>query len=204
MHIHRFEKVWLALALVFILALISSVVYGAIGPGIEMVDAEGGTVDPQNLEDSAFADPGVERVGENEYEVYVVAKQFSFNPGSPANGIIRVPANSEVTFYVTSSDVIHGFELAGTNMNTMAIPGQVSKVTVEFGDPATYGLLCNEYCGAAHHAMEGKVVVVPESEYEGPGETNATSANDSAMNASVGATPSIAAPSVATLAEGNA
>jgi len=199
MHIHRFEKVWLALALVFILALISSVVYGAIGPGIEMVDAEGGTVDPQNLEDSAFADPGVERVGENEYEVYVVAKQFSFNPGSPANGIIRVPANSEVTFYVTSSDVIHGFELAGTNMNTMAIPGQVSKVTVEFGDPATYGLLCNEYCGAAHHAMEGKVVVVPESEYEGPGETNATSANESAMNASVGASPS-----VATLAEGNA
>lgn len=199
MHIHRFEKVWLALALVFILALISSVVYGAIGPGIEMVDAEGGTVDPQNLEDSAFADPGVERVGENEYEVYVVAKQFSFNPGSPANGIIRVPANSEVTFYVTSSDVIHGFELAGTNMNTMAVPGQVSKVTVEFGDPATYGLLCNEYCGAAHHAMEGKVVVVPESEYEGPGETNATSANESAMNASVGASPS-----VATLAEGNA
>ena len=199
MHIHRFEKVWLAIALVFILALISSVVYGAVGPGIEMVDAEGGTVDPQNLEDSAFADPGVERVGENEYEVYVVAEQFAFNPGSQEYGIIRVPANSEVTFYVTSSDVIHGFELAGTNMNTMAVPGQVSKVTVEFGDPATYGLLCNEYCGPAHHAMEGKVVVVPESQYEGPGETNATSANESTTNASVGATPS-----VASLAEGSA
>jgi cytochrome c oxidase subunit 2 len=198
-HIHRFEKVWLAIALVFILALISSVVYGAVGPGIEMVDAEGGTVDPQNLEDSAFADPGVERVAEDEYEVYVVAQQFSFDPGSPANGIIRVPANSEVTFYVTSEDVIHGFEVVGTNLNTMAVPGQVSQVTVEFGDPATYGLLCNEYCGAAHHAMEGKVVVVPESQYEGPGETNATSANESTMNASIGATPS-----VASLAEGSA
>lgn len=189
MHIHRFEKVWLALALVFILGLISSIVYGAVGPGIEMIDAEGGTVDPQNLDETEFADPGVEQVGENEYEVYVVAKQFSFDPGTPANGVIRVPANSRVTFYVTSSDVVHGFEVVGTNLNTMAIPGQVSKMTVEFGDPATYGIVCNEYCGAAHHAMEGRIVVVPESEYEGPGATNASSGNETTTNASVAATP---------------
>ena len=184
MHIHRFEKVWLALALLFILGLISSIVYGAVGPGVEMIDAEGGTVDPQNLDDSAFADPGVERVGENEYEVYVVAQQFSFDPGSQANGVIRVPANSRVTFYVTSRDVVHGFEVVGTNLNTMAIPGQVSKMTVEFDDPETYGIVCNEYCGAAHHAMEGRIVVVPESQYEGPGSTNATAGNASSVNES--------------------
>jgi cytochrome c oxidase subunit 2 len=188
-HIHRFEKVWLALALVFILGLISSIVYGAVGPGIEMIDAEGGTVDPQNLDETEFDDPGVRQVGENEYEVYVVAKQFSFDPGTPANGVIRVPANSRVTFYVTSPDVIHGFEVVGTNLNTMAIPGQVSKMTVEFGDPATYGIVCNEYCGAAHHAMEGRIVVVPESEYDGPDGTNATSGNESMTNASVAPTP---------------
>jgi cytochrome c oxidase subunit 2 len=184
-HIHRFEKVWLALALLFILGLISSIVYGAVGPGVEMIDAEGGTVDPQNLDDSAFADPGVERVGENEYEVYVVAQQFSFDPGSQANGVIRVPANSRVTFYVTSSDVVHGFEVVGTNLNTMAIPGQVSKMTVEFDDPETYGIVCNEYCGAAHHAMEGRIVVVPESQYESPGNTNANAGNASSVNESV-------------------
>jgi cytochrome c oxidase subunit 2 len=183
-HIHRFEKIWLAVALLFILGLISSVVYGAIGPGIEMVDAEGGTVDPQNLEDTKFADPGVEKVGENEYAVYVVAKQFSFDPGTPANDVIRVPANSRVTFYVTSSDVVHGFEVVGTNLNTMAIPGQVSKVTVEFGDPATYGIVCNEYCGAAHHGMEGRIVVVPESDYDRPG----TNASGSATNETANAT----------------
>ncbi|WP_323676062.1 cytochrome c oxidase subunit II [Halorubellus sp. PRR65] len=190
MHIHRFEKVWLALALVFILGLISSIVYGAVGPGIEMIDAEGGTVDPQNLDDTAFADPGVEKVGEDEYEVHVVAKQFSFDPGSPANGVIRVPANSNVTFYVTSKDVVHGFEVVGTNLNTMAIPGQVSKMTVQFGDASTYGIVCNEYCGAAHHAMEGRIVVVPESEYGGPGETNASSGNQTTTNASALAAPS--------------
>nr|WP_264475385.1 cytochrome c oxidase subunit II [Halorubellus salinus] len=157
-----------------------------------MIDAEGGTVDPQNLDETEFADPGVEQVGEDEYEVYVVAKQFSFEPGTPANGVIRVPANSEVTFYVTSQDVVHGFEVVGTNLNTMAIPGQVSKMTVEFGDAATYGIVCNEYCGAAHHAMEGRIVVVPESEYEGPGATNATSGNETTTNASVAAAQQVA------------
>jgi|GEM_PF-614448 cytochrome c oxidase subunit 2 len=177
MHVHRFEKVWLALALVFIVGLISSVVYGAVGPGIEMVDDEGGQVAPGEYDDTGFDDPGVTQVGENEYEVHVVARQFSFSPGTSEP--IRVPANSRVTFYVTSDDVVHGFEVVGTNLNTMVIPGHVSKVTVEFGDPATYGIVCNEYCGAAHHAMEGRIVVVPESQYDGPNATSDGTGNDS-------------------------
>jgi cytochrome c oxidase subunit 2 len=175
MHIHRFEKVWLALALVFIIGLISTVVYGSVGPGVEMIDAEGGQVEPGDFDGTEFENPGVRQVGEDEYEVYVVAQQFSFNPGTPAAGVIRVPADSTVTFYITSADVVHGFEVVGTNLNTMAIPGQVSQVTVKFEEAATYGIVCNEYCGPAHHAMEGRLVVVPESEYDGPqGENNSS------------------------------
>jgi cytochrome c oxidase subunit 2 len=66
---------------------------------------------------------------------------------------------------VTSADVIHGYEIVGTNANTMAVPGQVSTMTVEFNEPRKYGLLCNEYCGSAHHAMEGSIQVVPQSEW---------------------------------------
>jgi cytochrome c oxidase subunit 2 len=98
--------------------------------------------------------------------VYVVARQFLFDPGTSEP--IRLPAGSTVTFHVTSADVVHGFDLADTNVNTMVIPGQVAKLTVEFDEPATYGIICHEYCGAGHHTMEGKVVVVPESEYDGP------------------------------------
>ncbi len=78
-----------------------------------------------------------------------------------------MPAGSTVTFHVTSADVIHGFEVAGTNVNAMVIPGQMTRMTVEFEEPATYGLVCNEYCGAAHHAMEGRLVVVPPGEFDG-------------------------------------
>jgi len=95
------------------------------------------------------------------YAAYVVARQFTFQPDP-----IVVPANSTVTFYVTSADVIHGFEVVGTNANAMVVPGEVSELTVKVEEPQEYGLICNEYCGAGHHVMEGKVNVVSQAEYE--------------------------------------
>jgi cytochrome c oxidase subunit 2 len=163
MNIHTYEKAWLAASLVLIVGFIATVTYGAVGAGVAMVDDSGGTIDANAVsDDERFADPRVERVGDGEYEAYVVAQQFIFRPNP-----IRVPADSRVTFYITSPDVIHGFEVVGTNVNTMVIPGQVATITVEFDEPAEYGVLCNEYCGSGHHDMEGKLIVVPEDEYEG-------------------------------------
>ena len=161
MHIHAYEKLWLALSIVLILALIGTVTYGAVGPGVAMVADSQSTVDPGALdEDDRFSEPRVEQVGENEYEAYVIAQQFIFRPDP-----ITVPANSTVTFFVTSPDVIHGFEIVGTNANAMVVPGQVTELTVEFNEPGEYGLLCHEYCGAGHHTMEGSVVVQPQDEF---------------------------------------
>ena len=164
MHIHNYEKLWLGLSLVLIVGFIATITYGAVGAGVDMVD-NGETLDPNTLgEHPEFGDPGVEQVGPDEYDVHVVARQFFFQPGT--NQPITVPANSTVTFHVTSGDVIHGFSIAGTNANTMAIPGQISKFTVDVDEPGEYGILCNEYCGAAHHDMEGQLAVVPQSEFE--------------------------------------
>jgi cytochrome c oxidase subunit 2 len=166
MHIHSYEKIWLAASVLLILFLLGSVTYGAVGPGVAMVSDTEPAIDAGALdEDERFSEPRVEQVGENEYEVYVVARQFGFQPDP-----IVVPANSTVTFYVTSADVIHGFEVAGTNANTMVVPGEVSEITVETDDPAEYGIVCNEYCGAGHHAMEGKLNVVSQSEFESGGD----------------------------------
>lgn len=166
MNIHTFEKIWLVMALVLIVTFIGTITYGAVGAGVVMVSDSGGTVDPSALgDDDRFDDPRVEQVGENEYEAYVVARQFIFQPGT-----IEVPENSKVTFYVTSADVIHGFDVIGTNINIMAIPGQVAEVTVEFDEPGEYGIICHEYCGDGHHDMEGKLVVVPDEEFGGDDE----------------------------------
>ena len=79
---------------------------------------------------------------------------FSFTPDP-----IEVPANVRVTFRLTSSDIIHGFQVVGTNANAMAIPGYVTRFTVTFPAPGEYPIACNEYCGLLHHAMVGKLVV---------------------------------------------
>ena len=162
MHIHAYEKIWLAASVLLILFLLGSVTYGAVGPGVAMVSDTEPTIDPGALdEDDRFSEPRVERVGENEYAAYVVARQYGFQPDP-----IVVPANSTVTFYVTSADVTHGFEVAGTNLNTMVIPGEVSEVTVETSGPEAYGIVCNEYCGAGHHVMQGNLEVVSQSEFD--------------------------------------
>ena len=162
MHIHDYEKIWLVLAMVLIVAIITTITYGATAAGIGMISDEEETIDSNALgEDERFADPRVEQVGENEYEVYVIARQFVFEPNP-----IEVPANSRVTFYITSPDVLHGFQVEGTNANTMVIPGEVSKLTVEPNEPGEYGIVCNEYCGSGHHTMEGLLIVHPEDEFE--------------------------------------
>ncbi|WP_254530928.1 cupredoxin domain-containing protein [Natrinema gelatinilyticum] len=162
MRIHSYEKLWLAASMVLIVGFIATITYGAVGLGIEMIGEEDETVAPNEInDDERFGEPRVEQVGPNEYEVYVVAQTFIFQPDP-----IEIPANSRVTFYVTSRDVIHGFEVPGTNINSMVIPGQVSQLTVVFDEPGEYGLICTEYCGDFHHEMEGSIVVEPADEFD--------------------------------------
>lgn len=168
MHIHNYEKLWLGLGLLLIVGFIATITYGAVGAGVTMVDESGDTLDPNNLGNhSEFApeERGVEQVGPNEYDVHIVAQQFAFMPGTAQP--ITVPANSTVNFHVTSADVIHGFSVVGTNANAMVIPGEVSEITVESGEPGDYGIVCHEYCGQGHHDMAGTMEVVPQNEYNG-------------------------------------
>jgi len=167
MNIHSYEKLWLIGAMVLIVAFIATVSYGAVGLGIAMIDDSEDTIDPNALdEDERFSDLGVHQVGEDEYEVNIEAYQFNFNPGTEGvHEPIVLPEGSDVTFYVTSSDVIHSFSLAGTNVNTMVVPGEVSTMTATFDDVDEYGVVCNEYCGSGHHGMEGLVQIVPEDEF---------------------------------------
>lgn len=164
MEIHRYEKFWFGASLVLIVVFIATIAYGSAVAGISMVSDDGGTIDSDNISDH----PKFEEVGlrtasdsDSEYEASVIARQFFFQGADP----LEVPANSEITFYLTSGDVIHGFQVVDTNVNSMVIPGQISEFTVEFDEPGEYGVLCNEYCGDLHETMSGQIVVVPEDEW---------------------------------------
>jgi cytochrome c oxidase subunit 2 len=103
---------------------------------------------------SPWAEPGLREIAPGKYEAYVLAQIWLFTPNE-----IRVPAGSEVTFYVTSKDVQHGFKISNTNINMMVLPGQVSKLTAHFDKPGTYNIICHEYCGVGHHTMFGQIIV---------------------------------------------
>src|SRR5699024_11865957 len=59
----------------------------------------------------------------------------------------------------TTKDVIHGFEIAGTNANMMLEPGYISTVTNTFKKAGEYTLVCNEYCGVGHKMMHATNMV---------------------------------------------
>lgn len=158
MHIHRYERAWgyfsIGLVFVFFLAIVTAAVAGGI-----QVPSPAGQVDPKDLSQTDFASPGLRELSPGNYEAYIVAQAWTWNPSE-----IRIPAGSKLTLFLTSGDVQHGFKVEGTNLNAMVIPGQVTKVSRTFDTPGEYLIVCHEYCGSNHHLMSGKIVVEAAAE----------------------------------------
>jgi cytochrome c oxidase subunit 2 len=153
-HVDDYERIWMwaagVLIGVFVGAILLTTSLQAVHPPSHIE-----TIDPTKLaDDREFGNPGVTVRADGSVVVVAVAQLFSFNPDP-----IEVPAGKAVTFRLTSADVIHGFEIVGTNANAMIVPGYVSQFTVTFDKPGEYMIACNEYCGMGHHMMTGKVVV---------------------------------------------
>jgi cytochrome c oxidase subunit 2 len=101
-----------------------------------------------------YLDPKVIRLDQQTYQVYVVAQMWQFQPNQ-----INIPAGSEVDFFLTSKDLVHGFNIAEKNVNMMAVYGNINKTTVKFEKPGIYKITCHEYCGVGHQAMQAEVIV---------------------------------------------
>lgn len=104
--------------------------------------------------DKAYETPKVNKIDEKTYQVFGVAQMWQFQPSE-----ISIPAGSEVDFFLTSKDVVHGFHIYEKNVNMMAVYGGINKTTVRFDEPGVYKIVCHEYCGIGHQNMEGKVLV---------------------------------------------
>ena len=154
MKMHRSEEVWLIISFGMILAFMLFTGYQTFALGMGP-PSHTETIDPQKVDQTApFDNPGVFEIGENEYEVVMTLEVFSFTPNN-----IEVPAGSTVHFTMTSKDVIHGFQIAGTNVNAMVMPGHIQKIKQKFDKPGDYLVICNEYCGAGHQLMSTTITV---------------------------------------------
>ncbi|MGE0457964.1 MAG: cytochrome C oxidase subunit II [Bauldia sp.] len=121
------------------------------------------TVDPATLHlegEFVEANLGTTQGADGTITVRLVATQYAFVPRC-----LPVPAGRPVTFRVTSPDVLHGFLIAGTNANTMVVPGYVAELTTEFQETGDHLMPCHEYCGLGHSEMWAVVRVLPEADF---------------------------------------
>lgn len=92
---------------------------------------------------------------EDRYEIHYLALMWVFEPDE-----VEIPRGSTVDLYLTSEDVLHGFQILGTNVNLMAVPGTVNHARVRFDEPGEYRIVCHEFCGVDHQSMAAAIRVV--------------------------------------------
>jgi cytochrome c oxidase subunit 2 len=153
-HVHRAERIWIAFSVALMAVFLAAITTAALVDGI-VPPSRLQSIDPTRVSQTPpFDKPGLHKIADRVYEAYYVAHVFAFDPAT-----IEVPAGSRVTFFVTSADVMHGFSIPETDVNTSVEPGWVSSVAHTFTTPGTFLLICNEYCGSGHQLMAAKVVV---------------------------------------------
>lgn len=159
--VERTERIWIALCFGLIATFIVLVFFAIGAHGTFVGETESREPVEEVLSRPGFKNPGVEKVGPDKYRAHVVARAFAFQPS-----VIEVPKGATVDFRLTSTDVIHGFNVAGTTINVELIPGEVSRLQYTFDEAGEYPLICNQYCGIGHQNMINTVRVV-DSEASG-------------------------------------
>lgn len=88
-------------------------------------------------------------------DAYVMAERYRFYPQ------LVLQKDEPYTIWVSSRDVLHGFSLVGFNkhLNFTVAPGHAYGLRFTPDRTGEYTIVCNEYCGRAHHAMLGKITV---------------------------------------------
>jgi cytochrome c oxidase subunit 2 len=144
---------WLITTTVIVLFLAG---YGSIRL---LADGSGGGQGPNPI-----ATPS-EPKGDPPLQVQVIAQQWSFTFRFPGYGGVEtqhleLPANTLVTFHVTSLDVIHSFWAYQLGVKADANPGVDNVAYATTKQPITFNIHCAELCGVWHGYMfdTGRVV----------------------------------------------
>ena len=117
MLIEKYEKIFMQVSAVFLFAAVVALVVSVTGDHASLPEPAG-RLDPDDVRTTEpFDEPGVFQTGDNEYSVVMIAQAWQWEPAE-----IEVPAEADVTFTVTSTDVIHGFWVPETQANAMVDP----------------------------------------------------------------------------------
>ncbi|HUB45769.1 MAG TPA: hypothetical protein VMB73_12345 [Acetobacteraceae bacterium] len=158
----RVEHYWaIVAALVVALMIVVAAVAGIHQATMPQVRVE--TVDPTTLHvagEFIESNLGSAVNPDGSVTVRVVGQQYSFTPQC-----ILVPTGTLITFRATSAEVIHGFLIGGTNVNTMLVPGYVSVISTRFDVPGERLMPCHEFCGFGHEGMWAHLQIIDKAAF---------------------------------------
>jgi cytochrome c oxidase subunit 2 len=160
--IARTEKRWFmlmaAMLVVMVAIVVLSGIMGAMHPSsnVEVIDPTTLHLQGEFVESNL----GTAVEPDGSVTVRIIAEQYEFVPRC-----VQVPVGTAVKFRLTSADVVHGFLLPDTNVNSMVVPGFVAEVRTRFAKEGEYAMPCHEFCGLGHHAMWAHVRVVPQERF---------------------------------------
>ncbi|MCE4617166.1 MAG: cytochrome c oxidase subunit II [Desulfurococcales archaeon] len=149
----RLEYVWIAVIILMLTSFLGLLGYATIIKGYSTPE-DVVTCEVKKLDEQIT--PGIEEVAPGVYVVNITGRQWSWTPNE-----ITLENPKKVIFRVTSADVVHGFQIVGTNVNFMVFPGYIAEIT--WYPPSDlegeHLIVCNEYCGIAHQDMWAKLVI---------------------------------------------
>ena len=164
----RWVTIMVAMLVIMMVIIVLTSFAGALHPAsnVEVIDSRTLHLRGEFVESNL----GTAMEPDGSVTVRLIAEQYDFVPRC-----VVVPADTPVRFRLTSSDVIHGFILPDTNVNSMVVPGFVAEVRTRFSKSGNYVMPCHEYCGLGHQAMWAQVKVVPWEQFAHQGLQERTS-----------------------------
>ncbi|HJR17683.1 MAG TPA: cupredoxin domain-containing protein, partial [Gemmatimonadales bacterium] len=107
----------------------------------------------------AAADAKVTRRGTRvEGNVFSIRSYF-------APGEIEAQQGDSVILHVTNAeqerDMLHGFGIAGYNINVVMDPGETKTIRFRADKPGVWPFYCTNFCSAMHQEMQGYLMVKP-------------------------------------------
>jgi len=156
------ERVWLVLAALFAIVFLSAFMGLWHMTGSQTTHGEAYRVDPNAFREKVMEFAEQYRVGELNGipvvapppgDVYLMAQTFTWYP------VLKLKKGETYRLRVASVDVPHGFSLYPHEWSIQLYPGHEWVYTFTPTKAGEYALVCNDYCGLAHHTMVGRILV---------------------------------------------
>jgi cytochrome c oxidase subunit 2 len=163
--IGRGELVWIVIAFLWGVFMFSMMVYWHL-EGKQNLATEVYRIDPAAFvaKTEAFAEEfGKGEEGDTGIPVvkpapggdaYMVARLWEWWP------VLELEKGQTYRLHLSSADWQHGFSLQPININLQVHPGLEHIITMTPTETGVFSVVCNEFCGAGHHTMVGRIHVV--------------------------------------------